>query len=108
LRGQSDEEIGLLLALGTLIRLNLESEGKLPKQVLDFEIDVGEHAQYQIFVSNLVRQFQKLNQPTDAAGTMIWLHSLRSQGYPELRIKGRELWSELVRGFPYVEHSWWA
>jgi hypothetical protein len=49
-----------------------------------------------------VREFQKSDQKTDAAGAMVWLHSLRAQGYPELRIKGRELWSELSRGSGHV------
>ena len=31
-----------------------------------------------------VREFQKSDQKTDAAGAIVWLHSLRAQGYPEL------------------------
>ena len=105
LRGQSDEEIGMLLALANLIRVNLINGGRLSIQVLNFEVSETEHSQVQMYVSNLVREFQKANQKTDAAGAMVWLHSLRAQGYPELRIKGRELWSELSRGFEHVRDA---
>jgi hypothetical protein len=102
LRGQSDEEVGMLLAIATVIRLNLFNGGRLSNEILNFEVSESEHSQAQMYISNLVREFQKANQKTDAAGAMVWLHSLRSQGYPELRIKGRELWSELSRGFEHV------
>ncbi len=105
LRGQGDEEIGMLLAIATIIRLNLFQSGRLSESVLNFETSESEHVEAQVFVSSLVKEFQGSKQPSDAAGAMIWLHSLRSQGYPELRIKGRELWGELIRGFPYVKDA---
>ena len=105
LRGQSDEEIGMLLAIANLIRINLINSGRLSVQILNFEVSESEHSQAQMYVSSLVREFQKSNQNTDAAGAMVWLHSLRAQGYPELRIRGRELWSELSRGFEHVREA---
>lgn len=102
LRGQSDEEIGMLLAIANLIRINLINGGRLSNEILNFEVSESEHSQAQMYVSSLVREFQKSDQKTDAAGAMVWLHSLRAQGYPELRIKGRELWSELSRGSGHV------
>lgn len=102
IRGQTGEEIGMLLAIANLIRIELMNDDRLSMQVLNFESSESEHANAQMFVSNMVRVFQKENQKSDAAGTMVWLHSLRAQSYPELRIKGREMWAELSRGFEHV------
>jgi len=46
-----------------------------------------------------------MNQPSDALGVMILLHSVRALNVPEIRGLGREMWKELERGFPYVEDT---
>jgi hypothetical protein len=53
----------------------------------------------------MVREFQKIGQPSDAAGTMVWLHSMRALAFPEVRELGRDMWKELQRGFPYVSDA---
>jgi hypothetical protein len=53
----------------------------------------------------MIREFQKIGQPSDAAGTMVWLHSMRALAFPELRELGRDMWNELQRGFPYVSDA---
>ncbi|WP_461521777.1 hypothetical protein [Porticoccus sp.] len=70
-KGQSDSEIGMLLALATLIRINLMKGGRLSLAVLNFEVSESEHSKAQMFVSNLVREFQRSEQKTDAVGAMV-------------------------------------
>lgn len=105
LRGQSGEELGMLVALATLLRINLRNEGYLPDEALGvgMPLDPGAEAQVQFKVSQFVRLFQKEGQLTDAAGAMVWLHSLRAFGYPELRALGRSMWGELRRGFEHTD-----
>jgi len=104
LRGQSPEELGMLVAIATVIRLNLRANGHLSDGVLGVGMPVSDadQAATQLRISRLVRQFQKMNQLSDAAGTMVWLHSLRAFNYPEVRLLGRQMWAELERGFPHV------
>jgi hypothetical protein len=58
-----------------------------------------EQAMAQRRISRLVRTFQTENEYIDAAGAMVWLHTLRSLNIPELRFLGRQLWQQLERGF---------
>jgi hypothetical protein len=105
LQGQSREELGMLVALATLLRINLRNEGHLPDEALGIGMPLGSgtEAQVQYKISQFVRLFQKEGQLTDAAGAMVWLHTLRAFSYPELRILGRKMWGELQRGFEYAD-----
>ena len=105
LKGQDNNDKAMLLAIATVIRINLRNSGQLPQAILNLEASESDHANAQIFVANLVKLYQKIDQKADAAGAMVWLHSLRCQGYPELRLKGREVWAELSKGFPLVPDS---
>ena len=49
-----------------------------------------------------LRAARQQGKPEIATGGMVWLHSLRCVGYPELREQGRAMWSELSRGFEWV------
>ena len=107
LRGQSDEELGMLVGLATLLRINFRAGGFLPDEAIGIGMPLaeGEQAQVQYKLSQLARAFQKEGQLTDAAGAMVWLHTLRAFGYPELRLLGRSMWKELRRGFAYAEEG---
>ncbi len=105
LRGNSDEEMGTLLAWANLVRLDLIDTGYLSVDILNFEVSESEHATAQMYLSKWVLQHQKSDSKVYAAGGMVWLHSLRARGYSELRIKGREMWSELYRGFTHVREA---
>ncbi|MCE7999080.1 MAG: hypothetical protein HEP70_09500 [Rhodobiaceae bacterium] len=110
LRGADDEEISLMVVLANIIRLNLIEMGKIPLAALDLGISRDESVAYQcdmcsVTLVNTIKQFQKMNQPSDAVGAMILLHSVRALNVPEIRIFGREMWQELERGFPYVDDT---
>lgn len=55
-----------------------------------------------LWLGNLIRSFQKSNRPDIACALMVWLHTLRSCVYPEIRIFARSMWAELSRGFDVV------
>lgn len=104
LKGQSADELGMLVAIAAVMRMNMRQEGRLPDEALGVGVPLSDDQQdaIQANMSRLIREWQKMNQPTDAAGGMVWLHSLRAYRYPEVRLLGRQMWGELQRGFPTV------
>lgn len=110
LRGAGDYELGMLLVVANAIRLNFIATGKLPPAALNLEIPRTKQLEVKcdtcpIELNSAIRAFQKLGQPTDAAGTMVWLHSVRALNVPELRLLGRHMWGELSRGFPHAAEA---
>ena len=105
LKGLDDREVAQLLAVATFMRLKFIELGKLSDEILNFEVPEAVHAQAQYMIGTATRDFQSRNDKACAGGTMVWLHSLRAQGYPELRLKGREMWAELQRGFEYAQEE---
>ena len=103
LRGMDSEELGMVVAIAAVIRMNLRQAGRLPDEALDIgsPIEPMKLEMIRVALSRLVREFQKLNQPTDAVGAMVWVHSLRALRYPPVRLLGREMWKELTRGMPH-------
>jgi len=99
LRGASDEELGILIATATIIRVRLTQSGSLPVYALALPTPGEGTVRIQLHLANVVREFQKMGQPSDAAGAMIWLHSMRALAFPEVRHLGRQMWKELQRGF---------
>ena len=87
LRGMSAAELGTLVGLATVVRINMRNAGHLPDAALDVAggLPADKQLAAQLKMSNLVRQFQQLGQPSDAAGAMVWSHSMRAGATPELR-----------------------
>src|SRR5690606_22516782 len=90
LRGQSDDELGALVGLATLLRIQLRNMHIVPEESLDIgtPLSAEEQSEIQLKIGNLVRDFQKSGNPIDAAGAMVWLHTLRAFRFPELRVLG--------------------
>lgn len=107
LRGASSDEVALIVAMATLLRLNLESFGRLPRYALDLRLprDQYQADMAQLYLNKAVNEFQKMGQPSDATAAMVWLHSARALNIPEVRFLGREMWSELQRGFDEAAHA---
>jgi len=106
LRGATGEELGFLVANATIIRLRLLAAGEIPPRSLDSVSGPGDGISFvQLKISNLVRTFQKMNQLSDAAATMVWLHTIGALGTPEIRELGREMWDQLSRGFSHTESA---
>jgi len=47
-----------------------------------------------------IKALQKGGGQSSATGLMVWLHSARALLYPELRLAGRNIWSELAKATP--------
>lgn len=100
LRGQSEAEVATVVAVAAVIRMRLREVGHLPDEVLQVTaMQEYEQAMVQRRISRLVRRFQSDHEYIDAAGAMVWLHTLRSLSRPELRFLGRQMWQQLERGF---------
>ena len=110
LKGASSQEIATIIVIANIVRLNLMKSGTIPSAALDFNICRDADIELKcdmcsVALVKIIKQFQKMGQLSDATGTMVWLHSVRSLNVPEIRAKGREMWGQLERGFPYVDDA---
>lgn len=107
LRQLNDNDMAVVIAVSTVIRINMEKEGFLPKNLFsDSKLPPpNELGRYQMDLNKLARQFNKMGQPTDALGTMLISFSLRCLNVVEFRPLGREIWVEVARGFPKAEKA---
>jgi len=108
LEGADGEEIAPMVVTANVIRLNMIAAGRIPAAALDISIPRDSNLAYQcdmcsLYLVGAVAEFQKMGQPSDAAGVMILLHSVRALNVPELRAHGRRMWAQLKRGFPHAD-----
>ena len=105
LRAQSDEQMAMTLAIATQIRLYWIQRDIVREDVMEMMTSSQEHASAQMLMNRFLRMYQGRKDYDMALGIMVWLHSVRSQAYPELRIKGQEMWRELSRGMDGVDEA---
>ncbi|MFQ5764908.1 MAG: hypothetical protein ACE5GT_08270 [Rhodospirillales bacterium] len=107
LKAMGDRELGALVAVATVIRVNMDTHGVIAEDVFgDGPLPSAEIlGRTQMHINKVARQFTKLGLPSDAAGAMVWSYTLRCLNVPELMPLGREMWAELRRGFPHVEEA---
>jgi hypothetical protein len=106
LRSQPENEIAMVVVVAAAIRVKLRDAGHLPDDALQAtSMHEYEQATVQQRVSRLVQKFQTDSEYIDAAGAMVWLHTLRCLTTPELRDLGRQMWQELERGFPHTPEA---
>ena len=101
-----DKDLGAIVAIATVLRVNFESHGVLARDVFgDGALPSTETlGRYQLKINRLTRQSRKMGLPSDAAA-MVWSYTLRCLNVPELRPLGLDMWNELKRGFPHVEEA---
>jgi hypothetical protein len=107
LQRTADRDMGFIVGVATVVRVNMETHGVLPPGLFQREVlsPSSELGVMQIRINRLARQFTKMRQAGDATGAMVWSYSLRCLNVPELAPLGREMWGELTRGFEYVEEA---
>ena len=107
LRSMTDEDMGVVIAVATVIRVSMEKEGFLPKGLFNESTLPSSVAlsNYQVDLHKLVRRFNKQGQPTDGVAALVISHSLQSLNVPDLREHGRDMWQTLSRGFPHAEKA---
>ncbi len=105
LRGMDGDEIGGVVALAAHMRNRfLDDEG------IDFLYPYSATIADPFCIvklSKVAKYFQKggLVGHINAAAVILWVHTLRATMNPDLRMKAREMWGELSRGFPYIEYG---
>lgn len=92
-------EIGLLLAVATHMRNNLEDEGKM---LMDPMMSIPIDPSPILILRGMITEYQKVRSMSDAAAAMVWLHTMRVGARHELRGTARMMWRELSRGMPHV------
>lgn len=107
LRKMPDRDLGVIVGIAAVVRVNMEAHGVLPeglfaREVLSPSDDLG---LYQMRINRIARQFAKDGQAADATGAMVWSYSLRCLNVGGLAPLGRELWAELRRGFPHAAEA---
>ena len=104
LRGQSSSELAALILVATVVRLTVDSR-TLPIALLEGLSNNPDDLLSPVLLTRLIKDLQRQGSLPQAAGAMIWLHSARAILQPELRLLGRQMWAELVRGIPHVNDA---
>ena len=107
LRSMSNEDIGIILAVATVVRVNLEDQKHLPMGIYgNSQLPPPQVLMNKMMdMAKVARHFDRLGQTTDAVATVVVLNTLRCLNAGELRKLGRGIWIELVRGIPHVEKA---
>jgi hypothetical protein len=107
LKAMDDRDIGTIIAVATVIRINLETNDVIAADTFgDATLPSTETlGLYQMEINKLARQFARMGLATDSTAAMIWSYTLRCLNVPELRPLGRAMWDELERGFSHVEKA---
>lgn len=106
LQSVNGDELGLVVAMATHLRHNLERESGV--SLLFPVVASAQKPDLTVVLNRLIRDFQRQGGQPLAAGVMVWLHTLRAMSVvasPKLRNLGRKMWDELERGFDHVQ---WA
>jgi len=103
LEGFDAEEFALATAAAIDFAVNMSQETGInlydPRAALLQDPDVALMLSKQALTDRTNENFSTV------APIMIWVHSLRAMQYPPLRMKGRKLWQQLSRAFPYVDKA---
>lgn len=100
LRVAEDSGLGLVVATAADYRIAHAVIGK------DLSRPMEIASQYPTFVTDTLFEAKRRNAvglPEMASGLMVWVHTLRSKNDAHIREQAQEIWSNLARGFPYVE-----
>ncbi len=107
LRSMSDEDMGIILAVATVVLVNLEDQKHLPVGIYDNAQLPAPNVlmKKMVDMAKVARHFDRLGQTTDAVATVAVLNTLRCLNSAELRHLGRGIWAEMARGLPHVEKA---
>ncbi len=103
LRAMDADEIGNVVALAAHMRNKFLDETGI--DLLDPYAATAVDPDCVIKLSKTADYFQKKGMigRINAAGIMVWIHTLRATINPDIRMTVRAMWGELSRGFPYVQ-----
>ena len=107
LASMTDADLGVILAVATVIRVNMEDQNHLPTGIYEnsklppAQILAGK----MVDLAKVARHFDRLGQTTDAVAAVAVLNTLRCLNAAELRHLGRDIWVQLGRGVAHVEKA---
>ena len=103
----TDADLGVILAVATVIRVNMEDQNHLPKGIYEDSKLPPPHilADKMIDLAKVARHFDRLGQTTDAVAAVTVLNTLRCLNAAEFRHLGRAIWVQLGRGVAHVEKA---
>jgi len=107
LKAMSPKDLGSVVAVATVIRINFETNGVVAENIFsDGPLpDAEALGLYQFKINKVAKKFRKMGLGVDSIGAMIWSYTLRCLNVPELRPLGLAMWAELKRGFAHVEEA---
>ena len=99
-----DDDVGMIVAIGTILRMQINRKNNLLQKVLDsgYQASSDKLAEILLNLSSLAKDLQKDGRRRDAVGVAVWLHTLRCFAHPEFIDYGKNIWSEMSRGFDFV------
>lgn len=100
MQGASSSDLGDLIVLATILRLQFEKNGEFERSEGQLGSGTGgpNDPLLALGINRIIAQLQRNRQHEQAGAAMVWLHTVRATQNPELRLIGRQLWKELVRG----------
>ena len=100
-----DDDVGMIVAIGTILRMQINRKNSLLQEVLDsgYEASRDKLAEIILNLSSLAKDLQKDGRTRDAVGVALWLHTLRCFAHPEFIDFGKKIWIEMSRGFDFVD-----
>ena len=107
LRDGDDDDVGMVVAIATIIRMQILRKSDLLQEVLDsgYSAPPGKLSDILLNLSSLAKDLQKDGRTHDLTGVAVWLHTLRCFAHPEFQDYGRAMWAEMSRGIDYVDHA---
>lgn len=103
LAGQSEQQIAVFVVMAAAVRLRLREAGHLPDDVLHISPE-REYEQATVLqrIARLARRHQRRSEYLEAAGAMVWVHTLRALTVPDLQELGYQMWRQLERALPHA------
>ncbi|MCM5556720.1 hypothetical protein [Pleomorphomonas sp. JP5] len=101
IQGADQSVLDLTMAQTLLYAAVLKSKGR-DLYLMDHWIHSEAH--FPTEIAGTIRMMQKDGRPEMAVGAMTWLHSSRALLYPEIRLYGRQIWTELAKATDEAEH----
>lgn len=105
-KGLDDDEVGAIVAYATAARgmwdhILSQEKGRSLSLRDPFEV-VREVGDINFRLHRIIKTLQQNGKYVESSGIMIWLHTVRAAENPDIRFLCKEMWGELMRGFPHV------
>ncbi len=110
LQMMSDEQVGALLGIATVLRVNITEDRVIPPDLFERGDGLADKAlkRHLWRLNKAVVDFRSKGRGVDAGAMLLWVHSFRALHHPELRATGKLVWAEIARGRTAMAPAWEA